>query len=71
MTFAGMSFVADGHALIDMDACANPHIVSDFDRLCVAGAVDAFPCICRMIGCVNTDSGAKQNVVTDINAPAV
>ena len=54
-----------------MYACADPYIAADFDRLGVTAAVNALVGIGGMIGSVNTDTRAKEDMVSDFDAAAV
>ena len=56
---ANDGIIPNGDTLVDMYSCANPDIVPDFHRLCIAGAVCSFPCIYGVIRCVNSHSWTK------------
>ena len=49
-----------------MDACANPHMIADLYRSCIAGTIGTLPCVHCMVGSVDTDARSKQHMVASI-----
>lgn len=62
---------ADGDAGGDVDTAPDPDVVADFDGFGEAATSDAFLGIEGVIGGVNADAGAEEDVVADVYRCAI